>query len=234
MSYLIGSGFSYRSGADKAKEFFEIWLKTIHRFAKPAPSRIVVVCVGGAIPDMISDDVDVIQLEGNLGHGHHLIGKETPAKPHAYSGWSGAFLSTAMLAYCNESDLLWQEQDCLAFGDYVGEMYRAMGTKDLLCGGPMKAQPFMPTHQSLVLLRHSAIPEFVTLYLLCGDERDPRRLVEHKFDRITKTMGTAFLPDHFMDRMRPIPWDKLQDHKAWSAQQFTDSELDELRKRGLI
>lgn len=237
MSILIGSGFSNRPGAEKADTFFALWLQNIHRYAQPQPDRIVVVCVGGAVPTAITDDVDVIQLHGNLGHGHRLIGKEEPASPHAYSGWSGAFLATALIAYNNCTDFLWQEQDCLAFGDYVSQMYREMGDSSCIFGGQMKSAPNMPSHQSLVLIRHAFIPEFIGAYLSFGDERSPDRMVEHRFrycatflKGLLNRKACAFLSDVFRDRMRPIPFDA----PVWAAQQFTYSELAELKKRGLV
>jgi hypothetical protein len=232
MNYTIGSGYYNRPNAEWAETFFVHWQKNILRFAYPLPQRIFVVAVGDSCPALTDDIVEVIRLKGNLGHGHQLIGVEQPAKPHAYSGWSGAFLSTAMLAYCNETDFVWQEQDCLGFGDYIGEMYRAMGDRNWIVGGPMKASPFMPSHQSLVLIRHHMIPTIVRLFLDCGDERSKDRLIEHKFAHIAGMVKwqTAFLPPNFVDRMRPLPINAL----AWSAQQFTADELDLLKRHNLI
>lgn len=233
MSYLIGSGFSNLPGAEKADTFFALWLQNIHKYAKPQPERIVVVCVGGAVPTVITDDVDVIQLANNLGHGHHLLGIEQPAKPHAHSGWTGAFMVGAWAAYSNETDYLWLEQDALAFGPWVEHIYAEMSAASCIFGGPMKSQPFMPSHQSLVLIRHEFIPQFVSAYLAFGDERDPQRLVEHHFRFCVNMLGRkkcAFLSDLFRDRMRPIPYDS----PVFSAQQFTDSELEELKRRKLL
>lgn len=236
MSLLIGSGFTYRPGAAKAESFFALWLANIHRFAKPQPERIVVVCVGGAVPAVITDDVDVIQLAGNLGHGNQLVGVEKPVKPHAHSGWTAAFMVGAWAAYAAETDFLWQESDCLGFGNYVGEMYREMGTADCVFGGKMKSAPFMSSHQSLVLIRHDAIPLFTRAYLSFGDERDKGRLVEHHFDYLrnssldARRLKCAFLSPVFVDRMRPIPFDE----PVFSAQQWSDLELSELKKRGLV
>ena len=94
----------------------------------------------------------------------------------------------------------------------------------------MAKPTFMPSHQSLVYVRHSAIPEMVRRYLECGDERNPGGLVEHKFVYLSKHMFPAYLSENFCDRMRPIPYDS----PVFSAQQISNSELDELKRRGLV
>lgn len=228
--YLLGSGYVHRPNAAAAESMFALWLANIHRYARPLPERIVVVCVGGAVPAVITDNVDVIQLSGNCGHGHGLLGIEQPAKPHAYSGWSAAALSTAMLAYANESDFIWKESDCLCFGPWIEQLYSDLGNADIVFGGPMKSAPWMPSSQSVFLVRNSAIPQFVRSYLSLGSERLKNQLVEHKFAALPSHMHHSLLSSGFVDRQRPIPYDA----PVFAAQQFTASELEELRRRKLL
>lgn len=230
MKYLIGSGYCHRPNAAKAESMFTTWMDNVYRHARPMPERIVVICVGGAVPAIIRDDVDVIQLAGNCGHGHHLLGIEQPPKPHAYSGWSASALATAMVAYAAECDFIWKESDCLCFGPWVQQLYADLGKYDIIFGGQMHSAPYMPSSQSLFLVKHAAIPAFVRTYLSQGDERDPSRLVEHKFRGLAGGMKCTVLGSTFVDRMRPLPYDS----PVWSAQQFSDDELEELKRRNLI
>ena len=85
-------------------------------------------------------------------------------------GWSASVLALAMVAYNDEADFLYTEADCLAFGPWVAQMYTDLGDGDIVFGGPMKSEPWMPRAQSLFLVRHKAIPLFVAKYLTMGND----------------------------------------------------------------
>src|SRR5690606_28699715 len=122
-----------------------------------------------------------INLAGNLGHVGDLI---HGAKPHKICGWGASVCALAMIAYCAELDFIYKEQDCLAFGPCVSQMYQAMGDANMVFGRRMTTKPNMPCAQSLFLIRHKFIPNFVADYLSLGDESDKANTPEAKFVKI--------------------------------------------------
>ncbi len=223
MNYLIGTGYTGK------QEQFDRWLANTIKYSRP--QKIAVLALDGTYPDVAEGNlVDVLSVTGNAGHGESLIGKRTPLKPHPYSGWSATVCSLAMAAYAGELDFIFKEEDALCFGSWITVMYEALGDANIVFGAPMKLPPYMPSHQSVFLVRHFAIPRFVEAYLNDGDERSPLRLVEHKFAMLRAKMTYGHLPATFVDRMRPIPYDA----RVFAAQQFTPAELAELKRRGLI
>lgn len=174
------------------------------------------------------DEYNLLQLEGNLGHVGDLL---NGTKKHELCGWSGAVLALAMIAYCNETDLIYKEQDCLAFGPWVDQMYADLGDKGMVFGRKMINAPYMPCAQSLFLIRHRFIPEFVKRYIELGPENSQDNLPEHKFAKLE-----AAHPQHYArlsfgyDRERPINFDD----KVFYAQKLSRNELEELKRRNLI
>ena len=230
MNYLIGTGYCARPNAEAAERMWTLWR---HNTAKaiPPPRRIVVLAVGGAVPTFIGEDTDLIHLAGNLGHMHHLIGKELPRKSHMLGGWSASVLAMAMIAYSDEADFVYKEADCLAFGPWIEQMYADMGDGDIVFGGPMNSEPWMSCAQSLFLVRHEAIPLFVAKYLTMGNDCETM-LTEDKFAFLDQGSG-AMKVRHLsfgVDREKPIPFDA----PVFYAQQFTVSEIESLKQRALI
>lgn len=219
---FVGSGYFDTPGKHCA-EFFRTWYANTAKII-PA-SDIHILSVGRSEP--ASDFGIWIELEGNLGHTHDLTNGR---KPYEWCGWSMGFFTLAMLAYCNESDFCYKEQDCLAFGPWLDRMYSDLGNKNCVFGDS-KHRDTQACAQSLVLVRHYFIPEFVRLYLGTGDERIKENECELKFARLEKEH-----PDHFcrlsfgVDRDRPLPFDA----EVWYAQHFTESEMLELIGRRLI
>ena len=174
------------------------------------------------------DEYNLLQLQGNPGHIGSLL---NGSKPHDLCGWSSAVLALAMIAYCNETDFIYKEQDCLAFGPWIDQMYKDLGTKGMVFGRKMVNAPYMPCAQSLFLIRHHFIPEFVRRYLELGPERTEGNLPEHKFARLEELWPQHYARLSFgYDRERPINFDD----PVWYAQKFTAAELEELRRRNLI
>lgn len=167
-------------------------------------------------------------LSGNLGHVGDLL---NGSKPYDFCGWSSGVLALAMIAYSNESDFLYKEQDCLAFGPWVEQMYADMGDGDMVFGRKMQGPPYMPCAQSLFLVRHSFIPHFVGQYLYMGSDKIETNLPEHKFQKLEdNNPGRIRRLSFGYDRERPINFDD----KVWYAQKFTHQELEELKKRKLV
>lgn len=237
MNYLLGSGYFHPKTDED--NFVGTWFQNLEKHTDRAPpKRVVIVSVGGSwgpVQKMWEEccpyPIDVVELEGNLGHVHGLLGKEPPFKPHAYCGWSASVLALAMLAYNAELDFVYRESDVLAFGDYIGEMYRQLGDGKMIFGSYKEnGKHKMPCAQSLFLIKHDFIPKFVSKYLSLPNDRRVDFLPEAKFGYIeASTMGVKRFT-FGVDRGRPLPFDDL----VWYAQHFTCAELSELKRRGLI
>lgn len=229
MSYLLGSGMY------KDPEFHGLWRSNNIRYAVPEPSRTVVVCVAGQDLPYVNANTSEVCLAGNLGHVGDLL---SGIKPYSYCGWSMGVLSLALLAYQDESDLIYKESDCLAFGPWVKQLYADMGDGDMAFGAKMESEPFMECAQSLFIVRHGFIPKFVEFYLSLGDERSKDEndhednLPERKFVKIEEAFGTEKIRrlSFGVDRERPLPYDDA----VWYAQRFSAEELDELRNKGML
>lgn len=230
MRFLLGSSFfeGGKGGATARQLFSVIWWENVKK-ANPAPDRIVVVCEGNSKLGFKDPRVDVVNLSGNLGHCGQLLSGE---KPYEFSSWSSSMCALAMLAYDNESDFIYQESDCLAFGPWVRQMYEDLGDGDIVFGPRHTSAPWMPCSQSLFLVKHRFLPKFVSMYLSFGGERDHRTLGEAKFQMIREEIGhdRAKLLSFGVDRCRPLPFDA----NVWYCQQNTPEEIEELKRRGLI
>lgn len=235
MKYMIGGGYySKDPGTSLATQMRDAWnANTI----KVSPHSIIKLAVGDSLPDASF----TCNLTGNLGHIDDLVVAKT--KPHKFCGWSGAMLALAMLAYCDEADFIYKEQDCLAFGEWVMGLYAATtpefdkddGYKVIF--GSCEIQP---AAQSLFLVRHEYIPEFVKQYLQAGQDNDEANLPEMKFARLAKEHPKDWRRFEFgFDRDRPKEgleqFIKDWDGKSpWYIQQVTAEELEILKAAKLV
>jgi hypothetical protein len=203
-------------------EFPEIWSANTRKHFPQSP--IITIGVGGDYPCYTSDSH--INLSGNLGHvGDLLHGRNY----HQFCGWSAAVLAGAMLCYINETDMVYKEQDVLCFGAPLFQMQRQLGNKCVIFGKCQSNQHACA--QSLFMVRHAYIPEFVRLYLNEGSDGRKDNLPEIKFKRLMEKHPDQWCQFDFgVDRDRPLPWDA----PTWYAQRFTKEELDELERRKLI
>ena len=228
MRFIIGSGFTGRD------EFSNLWLKNSEEWGNPVPSRIIIIGVDEKWFPNTRGNLEAVCLNGNLGH----VGKLLNGKDREFCGWSAAMLSLAMMAYADESDFIYKEEDCLAFGPWIRRMYVDIGKADLVFGKKMESEPWMECAQSLFLVRHKFIPEFVSEYLRLGSDKhldengNADCLPERKFVKIEEKFGEKRVKrlSFGCDRERPIPYDDA----VFYAQKLTDDELEELRKRKLI
>ena len=225
MRYLLGSGFHSRPG-DGRIEFLPVWRKNVDRYAFPPPADVKVICTGGESVALPLEEI--IKLSGDLGHFMDLINKH---KDYAFNSWMASALALALVAYNNTSDFIYLEQDALAFGPWVQKLYSEDEKYGVLFGRKHLSAPWMPCSQSLFMVRHWYIPEFVRLILGDGPQNINGNLGEHIFVRLAerypdkwKQFGWGF------DRERPIAYDD----EVFYAQQLTSEELDTLRAKGLL
>jgi len=219
--YIIGAGYHEREGRGD-REFFRTWLDNTYDHANPV--NVIVLADSGLHPRRSGDAVTVLQVSGNLGYHLDLI---EGRKKHHFAGGPAMVMALAMIAYCDESDFIYKEQDCLWFGDCVGRMYAEIGDAGLICG---RCEQF-PVTNSLFLVKHAYIPEFVRLYLGTAPEHDEDQLCERKFERFVKELPTQWKTFSFgYDRDRPF---NVKDPEFY-IQQVTPGEMEVLKAAGLI
>lgn len=229
MKYLLGTG--YHEGSLKDYEFIFKWAQNIERYATPKPTIVMTMSTGPIAvdcSDFLTCDFRSISCNHNLGHVGHIIHGE---KNNQLCGWSASFIGLAMVAYNSGLDFVFQEQDCLAFGDYIGQMYRDLGEYgQMVFGAKMTSPPFMSSAQALVLIKHGYIPTMIRNYIVQGPD-GLASLPEQKFSGIEEMDWPHVRRLSFgVDRERPIVWDA----PVWYAQKFTSDELEEAKHRNLL
>jgi hypothetical protein len=225
MKYIICTGY-FKPPPDRfppypipVEDFYQLWWENTMKYAKP--ERVLVLAGGGhSAPNAPGQ---WIPLSGDLGHVHDL---ESGRKPYHWTGWSMTIMSLLLLAYYDECDAIWKEQDVLAFGPWVETMYEEIGDKGLIYG----QAKCMPAVQSIFLCKHWFIPRFVRMFLGTGSEQYVENEGERKFQSLGETYPQVFTRYSFgVDRDRPLPFDS----KVWYAQHLNAEELNELKARGL-
>jgi hypothetical protein len=223
--YLIGTGYFARDPAD-SERFYRIWWRNKRKYASQTV-RIIVLAHGGhhVSPRVLREcPADWIHLDGDLGHIHHLTNQE---RPFHYSGFTIALLTLALLAYQDECDLFFCEQDMLAFGPWVEKIYEESGEAKVIYGGGH----LMPAFQSLMLIKHEYLPQFVHTYLGAGTEREKSNEGEQKHARLARQFPDDYKTFSFgFDRDRPLDLSQ----PVFYAQHVTGEELTLLKNAGLL
>lgn len=223
MKYSIVSGYHW---SEKSSDFFNIWRENIRNNAPDADRVFVIGDSGASIPPTAYGSFQQIELTGNLGSFMNLINGE---KPHRFNGWTGVVLAGAMLCYCNESDMVFVEQDCLIFGDCIGKMREEIGESGIIFGNCS----FMECEQSFFMVRHNYLTEFVRLITGEPAQNCEANQGEQMFSRLQRrcpdqwrrfSMGVG--RDHFDQ--------SFNDGRAFYAQKFNDNELAWLKEWKLI
>lgn len=221
MKYVIASGYSEgKLGADVCRRFYPLWLS--NTFETSYPEHVYIVTAGVGLP---VHDARVVQIPGavNLGHVHQM--EHGPQ----LGGWSMGFVIGCMMAYHANADLIYKEQDCLAFGAWVERLYHDGRDADVVTGhhnvnGDGKGL----LAQSLVLVKHHALLPLVARYLAIS-KCDKELITENKMEQALQGMRWA-KTSMGHDRSRPIGYDAL----PFYAQQLTFDEIKELSHRGLL
>jgi hypothetical protein len=214
---MIGTGYNQKSDWDIS--FAELWYRN-QREHCPFQKRIAVISTGYGFP-VAAEEINVFYGK-NLGH----VGDG----PKELCGWSAGFLALCLLAYNNQEDLIYREQDVLAFGPWIETAYADLGDGDMIFGPRMQTAPWMCCAQSIVIIRHRFLLTFVKRYLALGNDT-LQFLPEHKFCALKAQEPKRFRELSFgVDRMRPLPFHA----PVWYAQQFTKAELDDMKALHLI
>ena len=227
MKYTLGSSF-FCGGSRNVEDLSEDWCLNLTR-ADVAPAHTVIICEGGTRLKCYPHGSSLVHLDGDLGHCHDLL---SGRKKNEWSGWSASMVALAMIAYTNETDFIYKESDCFAFGPWVARLYADMGDGLMAFGPKHTSPPYAACSQSLFIVRHSFIPAFVSAYLAMGGETKIELLGEQKFCRLEAQFGTDKIRrmSFGCDRERPIRWDD----EVHYFQQAKPKEIYEATKRGLL
>lgn len=165
--YIIGSGWwcdqqvrehVYGASTIRAKEFHNIWYRSVNLFTKP--EKILIVDSHSPIkPELNTDDkkLEFISLNENGGHGKHHRGK--------FNGWTRSVLMGLEYAdMCDADYFVYVEQDCLLYGKDIIENSIAQMSKPYMFGSAKGSGTWHPLQQSLFIIQKNKIAEFHANY----------------------------------------------------------------------
>lgn len=166
-----------------------------------------------------------ITLNGDLGHCDPMLdGTRKIFMPQSPTTW----MIGAWLAYGSEADLLYVEQDVLAFGPWIERIYQDIGTKQAIFG---TGKLHKGSSTSLFMVKHAFIPQWCRDYLSEGPENIYNRLPEQKWRRMAERTPENYARLSFgYDTDRPFnPKDEV-----FYLQKITPDEMRLLAEQGLI
>ena len=227
--YIIVSGYYAAENDVRKHNFLDIWCNNTFRYCQPDAAYII------NSKGFISENdrnlltgtygCKIIDLTYNLGHVNDLINNNS----HHLCGWTMSTLIGALLAYSCNCDMIYKEQDCLAFGDWTGKMYERLLLRNvrMLVG----RNDTMQIEQSLFIIRNDFLLDYITS-MLSISQSDSELLPEFKFSLLKKIVfpGKIDFLDFGYGRNRPVDYDE----NVFYMQQIADNELKELGNRGLI
>lgn len=197
------------------QEFFDIWYINTR---KHIPENIPIHIVGPDCPDLSkTKNVKCLAEYKNLGYCADLIEKRTN---DFLIGYNAGVVYGMIDAYVRGKDYLYKEQDCLAFGNYVDEIYKISGSHSVVIG-PNKTQA---CSTALHFIKRAGIPYAISTMVSAPDAVN--LLTEVKYRRM---QNLVWLPFGY-DRDRPF---NTKD-KIFYIQQVKKSELQILKDEKLI
>lgn len=233
MKYTLVAGYWAAKNEREKAEFFETWFSNIVQTTKSRPPSdlFIINAKSECYPKITSGKW--INLNFNLGHVHDMD-KETHGR--LLGGWSMSFLMACFLAYSNNTDLIYWEQDLLGFGPIIEQLYKDAEDQGVsaIVGRPQDSD-HQGCEQSLMLVKNNLLLPFVHNYL--GNQtkdggscfqRPEQKFVDLMSNELKGCVGTASFG---FGRSRPQNFDEAG---PWYVQKVTPSELSELKKKGLI
>jgi hypothetical protein len=224
MNALIGSGFwaADRADYDKKEQFHsQYWVPNVGRF------RDIVIVDNSEFPTpklSYRGAIRIIPVLKNLGHVGSFLGQQYPK----LGGWSMSWILPALMAYCESRDFIYQEADCLAFGEWEKQIYADMEAKGLLMAFG-DGSTWGSTEQSLFLIKSEFILTAIKAYVAIEDS-DGVLLPENKFEKMERENPKIGRHSLLGGRNRPLPMNE----KTFYGQKFTSEELDQLKIIGLV
>jgi hypothetical protein len=180
-----------------ADEFFPIWLANTKKYSD-AP----IYTFG---PEKHPSCESLCEYP-NIGHIDYL-------NSQFMTGWTAGFLIGLMHAYVNNYDFVHKEQDCLWFGDCVGQMYKQVGIKGS-CYGKNKV---FNSAIALMLVKHHHIPAVIHKMTEIADTK--------KYPEIKiRELNDATTYDFGYDRDRPFTVDDV-----FYIQQISTNDFQQIK-----
>lgn len=219
--------------AAKMPDFFHLWLENTRKYSEPTDIFVInngstIMPYRGTFGNSIGKWID---LSYNFGHVHTLDHNDNPNK--RFCGWSLTFIMGCMLCYSNNTDMIFKEQDCLAFGDWTKRLYEDLGTKKMLVGKKEDANG-QGLEQSLMLIKHDFLMPFCLNFMALNyndagagfvrPEMKFRMLMEQLFSNEMGFMTIGY------GRNPAINFDD----KEFYVQQISVPTMEELFKRKLV
>jgi len=230
--YIIASGY-YANKEDKDKvDFFDTWWDNTMKYTKTDPNNIFIINSNGYYPNPKKGKW--IDMCGNLGH-------ITENYKIPFDGYQMSVMIAALIAHASNKDLIFKDQDCLVYGDWVSQLYAdAKSQNKLALLGQLKSDPVMGIENCLMFIKKEFLLEFVFALQYVTKQQLVRPLLPELKMRFMKE---KMLSKHigFMSfgygRDRPINYND----KVFYVQQIGYHKHDvaiqttkELKDRGLI
>lgn len=223
MKYLLGTGYhDHKETIAEVfyRRLFELWYVNTLQYSDPPPTHIVCLACGGCCPPLLGQQN--VLLDGDIGHVLAVVDR---TKPHLLNGGEATILALAMLAYNDESDFIYKEQDCFAFGPWVRQMYEEIGDAGMIHGKHLDKDPGFIGF-CLVLIKHRFIPTFIAEFIK-QNRPNSRWLLESTIIDMAKRLPGEIKQVSFgYDRDRPFN----KSDKVWYIQTQKEDELHDLIK----
>lgn len=214
------NGRQVKGGGLTFSDFYQVWVRNTLRYARP--DQIYVINAGAKPIASEHGHPAWIDLTCNIGSSFsRVVGLDK-----RIGGWSLGFTLGCLLAFGCNADLIFKEQDCLAFGNWVERLYSDAETHraDLVVGkrGPHGCAT------ALMLVRRNFALDVVHTYL--GFKPSERELIaEQKFARMLSQFDNVVETSMGYDRERPVGWND----EAFYLQQLSADDYAEVVRRQL-
>lgn len=200
-----------------SQKFFDLWYKNTRKYI---PKEIPIHILGPHKPNLENKEntKSLVEYE-NLGHFGDLLTKK---KNDFLIGYTASVVYGMIDAYVRGKDFLYKEQDCLAFGDYVEEIYKLINSNKNygILVGPNKIQS---CSTAIHFVKRNSIPDAINK--ICSTP-DINCITEKKYSQMPNLGKLTF----GYDRDRPFnPKDKI-----FYIQQIKLEEMEILKKENLI
>jgi len=232
--YTIVTGYWANTGESYKKEFLDIWYDNTRKYSKPI--QIFALNPNSKeIPNNTSYDIDWINFKYNLGHVHMLdAGWGVDPK---IGGWSMSFMLGCLLAYSNESDLIFKEQDALCFNGWIDKLYSDAETQNVSgIVGRIQDANGQALEQSVFLIKREILLPFISAYSgLAQNDGGPGFLrPEGKFKYIMDHILKNNIGYTSMGYGRSRPSNGFDAKEDFYIQKVTPKEMAQLTSLGLV
>lgn len=217
---LIGTGFyATAENYENQLRFLDIWLAN-------TPKHNIVIIDNSVRPLVVDDPrVRIVRLNSNKGHVDQHKGEFRPQ----LLGVSICWIIGAMMAYNDDCDYVYKEQDTLCFGPWMEELYKRADFYKLVVQMGYALSTPARVECCLFWVDYDYIIEFICKYTEIS-EGDGKITPEEKFDHISR-LERRIAPISFgVGRDRPLPFDA----PIWFGQRFSKEEMNIMRERKLI